>query len=144
MAQVRYLGFVVGDGPLDATRETPAQGRFVGLREPLPVGTLVELEGAQQRVTRVDEGAAPGFWILPASAARPVAHTAGVPTTVEPDTTVKSDPPVIEMVADAEDEPAAPAAAVPVKEEGAPDPTTDDPTRGGKRKRRPKKTVLGR
>jgi len=144
MAQVRYLGFVVGDGTLDATREAPTLGRFVSLPEPLPVGTIVELDGASHQITRVEEGAASGFWFLPAGAARTSARPA-VPQTIDPDTTAKSEPPVIELVADAEEEPEPPpAAGAPGREDGAPDPATDDSSRGGKRKRRPKKTVLGR
>ena len=53
-ADIRYAGVVVGRG--SAVRDLDAGGAFVGLAEPLPVGTLVSLKiGDDSREARVVE-----------------------------------------------------------------------------------------
>jgi hypothetical protein len=52
--EVRYAGVVVGRGLV--LRDQGAEGTFVGIPEPLPVGTLVTLKiGESVREARVDE-----------------------------------------------------------------------------------------
>jgi pyruvate dehydrogenase E2 component (dihydrolipoyllysine-residue acetyltransferase) len=52
--EVRYAGVVVGRGLV--LRDQGAEGTFVGIPEPLPVGTLVTLKiGDEVRQARVDE-----------------------------------------------------------------------------------------
>jgi hypothetical protein len=120
MPQLRYLGFPVGEGAIDGSRSSNSLGSFVAFAEPLPVGTTVELDGAPHRVTRVDEGATPGFWAR---------DTRTTPVAIEPELTTPSPPPA-EMTSDPED--------------GAPEPVPEGggPSRG--RRRRRGKTVMGR
>jgi hypothetical protein len=55
-AEVRYAGVVVGRGPLRDLGDAGADGAFVGITEPLPVGTLVTLKvGDVVREARVDD-----------------------------------------------------------------------------------------
>jgi len=58
-ADIRYAGVVVGRG--SAVRDLDAGGAFVGLAEPLPVGTLISLkmgdESKDARVVEVIESA---------------------------------------------------------------------------------------
>jgi hypothetical protein len=129
MAEVRYLGFVVGQGSIDESRSNDVLGRFVRLSEPMPVGTLVEVDGVPHRIRRVEEGASTGCFVL-ALDARP--RTA--PVAVDADVTVPSPPPAEAAEADDDNGP----------EDGAPTPVADEPTRGKGRRRRNRKTVVGR
>ena len=137
MPQVRYLGFSVGEAGADHARSDEALGRFVALPEPLPVGTELELAGERLRGTRVDE-AAGGFWAMPTGqrvatpAPEPVAAERTVPSAPPVEMTAQPSPPAEAAEADAED-----AAPQPVPEGG-------DTSGRGKRKRRNRKTVLGR
>jgi hypothetical protein len=155
MAQVRYLGFSVGNVQLD-DRSDDALGRFVALGEPMPVGTEIELDGVAMRITRVDESAH-GFWARPlAAGAMPLAVPAtplAVPATPQPiesEATVPTASPaqMTPEPADAADEGASEPAGDGVPEpvaEAAPEPTPEES--GGSRKgrrRRGRKTVLGR
>jgi hypothetical protein len=141
MAQVRYLGFSVGNAQLDG-RSDDSLGRFVAIGEPMPVGTEVELDGIAMRITRVDE-AANGFW------ARPLA-AAATPLPVEAEATTPTAPPA-EMTAapagaanEEAPEPAGEGVPEPVAE-AVPEPTPEEGNSGRKgRRRRGRKTVLGR
>lgn len=143
MPQVRYLGFTVGEGRFDGDR-SDGDARFVAFAEPLPVGSWIELDGIRQRITRVEEGQNAGFWVLPEGAQRPAA-----PVQIEPETTAPSAPP-IEMTAEPEGPEDGAPVAVADSAEGAadasPEPTSDEPSSGGrsKKKRKNRKTVLGR
>ncbi len=138
MAQVRYLGMVVGES--DSETRDPRLGRYAAMSEPMPVGTALELDGATYRVTRVDEGEKSGCWMWPDGAAfAPLEDAPTVPTP----------PPVVEPVsppAAAEDaaavpQAAAPAAQAPAAESG---PNSDEPGPGTKKRRKRSKTVSGR
>jgi hypothetical protein len=139
MPQVRYLGFTVGEGNFDGDR-SDGDARFLVFAEPMPVGSMIEVDGLRQRITRVEEGANGGFWVLPEGGKR------AAPVQVEPETTVPSAPPV-EMTAEPEGpEDGAPEAIGDATAEAAPEPTSDEPSSGGrsKKKRKNRKTVVGR
>jgi hypothetical protein len=112
--EVRYAGVVVGRGLV--LRDQGADGSFVGIPEPLPVGTLVTLKiGESVREARVDqvvessEPAAVGMRVRWGSEARTAAPAAAAPAPkpVAPSPAAAMAPPAAE--------PAAPA-PVPLRE----------------------------
>jgi hypothetical protein len=148
MAEVRYLGMVIGEAGTDLPRD-PRLGSFVAMTEPMPVGTTVELNGVMHRVTRVDEGATSGSWLWPDGAARGVVDDGPtVPTpsperviSIEAEPTSAASSAAINAIADVPPaEQPAPAAAV----EAVPEPVEPTPSGGKKKKRRGSKTVMGR
>ena len=150
MAHVRYLGMVVGEAvPSDAVAAEDARfGRFVTMNEPMPVGTLLDIDGAAFFVTRVDEGTRNGCWLWPDGAAR--AHIDDGPTVPTP--AVEPEERVIMMIADDPSQPirlaptpeAPPPMPDPATPSAAPEPTPDEPGPGGKKRKRRAKTVMGR
>ncbi len=138
MAEVRYFGMLVTQNEVDAARSDAAVGRFVPFAEPLPVGTQIEIDGAAHRVTRVDEGLSPGCWVLPEGV-----RAGAAPQAIEAEQTTPTPPPA-EALAAASSE-AVPEAVPEAVTAGPPsEPPSPDEGGGGKRKRRPKKTMMGR
>jgi hypothetical protein len=129
MSDVRYFGFSLAT--IDREERRGPLGRFLALAEPMPVGTELEVDGERVRVTRVEETEG-GSWARAGGEA--------VPTAVPIDATVR------EVPADATTahaEPASSEAAGETPPEPEPSKPNDDGSRGG-RKRRNKKTVMGR
>jgi 2-oxoglutarate dehydrogenase E2 component (dihydrolipoamide succinyltransferase) len=114
--EVRYAGVVVGRGAL--VKELGPDAIFVGIQEPLPVGTLVTLKiGDAVREARVDdvvesvEPSAAGMrvrWGGAALATRPAPAKAAAPA---PSAKAAAPAPAVAPPAAARAEPAAPAAA---------------------------------
>ena len=69
-ASFRYFGVKLADVELAGLRSDASLGRFVPMADPLPVGTTVELDDIAHRVTRIDEGLAPGVWVWADGVAR--------------------------------------------------------------------------
>lgn len=148
MSLLRYLGIVVGDaGELASLPVQPGLGRFVPVGEPLPVGTVVDVDGVSHRVTRVDEGVVPGCWLHAEGAAAQPADD--VPTLREIVSPPEQHTPAVLGPAAI----AAPAASVSPPEPNRPEPGTPEPVpseitadSGGKKrgKRRGGKTIIGR
>lgn len=149
-ASVRYFGVKLADVDLAGARSDAALGRFVPMADPLPVGTVIEVDDVAHRVTRVDEGLAPGVWLWTDGVVRQPApdavtapematvrdlavHAEGVPEPVDAQATVPTPMPVA-----AEAEPA-PAPVAPDKSD-----KNDKGEDGGKRRRRRAKTTVGR
>lgn len=147
MPQLRYFGIDHAEGAIDPARADLRLGQFVAWAEPLPVGTEVELDGVPYRVTRVDEGLAPGVWLLADNQTMrdiPL-HLENTPTAPSPPPVIVSDvtmpPPAPAAVAASETVEATPPAIAPA---AAVEPEPEPEGSGRKRRRKARKTMVGR
>lgn len=129
---IRYFGVTLGNTREEAGTD-PRLGRFVSMGDPMPVGTLIEVDGVVHVVSRVDEGAQPGMWLcaegVTLAATAPTAAMTAVPMPVD-------DVPTAPMVPD-----------MPLPEDNVPSVIVDDSSGkpdDPKPKRRRSKTVVGR
>ena len=142
MAKVHYLGILLQEASLSdggSTRGGPL-GPFVPMSEPMPVGTILDVDGAPHRVTRVEEGVAPGCWLRSEGVPRAIvddAVTIPTPTTV-PEPTAPSAPEAVSEPGLSSPHDSSPS------EVPAPDaPAAIEPETSSKKKRR-RKTIVGR
>ena len=128
MPQIRYMGMVLGELD-DASPRDARLGRFVAMTEPMPVGTVVELDSARLRITRAEEGQHPGCWLSPDA-------TPSVVVDERPTIPTMS---VIPMLSDDQSKE---ISILPATEDAVPEPI--EPADPKKRQRRRGKTVVGR
>jgi hypothetical protein len=133
IVDVTYQGLSLVRG---ANARDDAGGLFIELEAPMPVGTRLEValpDGVRAaRVERVTEGAGAGVLVKLSGAAQ--ADTPKAPASAEPNAPIaemKSAPPTVTVDAAPEDE------------ESSAEPSEPEETNGKKRRKKPRKTVIG-